>query len=107
MCIVRFSVQQEKFTQNVVDFSLINNLIEKNKRKKGNMIPLVQEARVIYSYLPAHAMEKIAQETNLELNDRCGVATFYAQFGLTPAGKHSIKVCGDKAGHVQKSLTIT
>ena len=36
-----------------------------------------------------------------------GVATFYAQFRLAPAGKHIIKVCHGTACHVQNSNKIS
>jgi len=36
-----------------------------------------------------------------------GVATFYAQFRLKPAGKHIIKVCHGTACHVQNANELT
>ena len=36
-----------------------------------------------------------------------GVATFYAQFRLSPVGKNIIKVCHGTACHVQNAIEIT
>ena len=36
-----------------------------------------------------------------------GVATFYAQFRLSPVGKYIIKVCHGTACHVQNAVEIT
>ncbi|HPF93787.1 MAG TPA: NAD(P)H-dependent oxidoreductase subunit E, partial [Tenuifilaceae bacterium] len=53
------------------------------------------------------AFEKISEETGISLSDMYGVATFYAQFRLKPAGKHIIKVCHGTACHVQNADAIT
>lgn len=107
MRIARLQVQQEQSTQDLVDLSLMDDLIEKYKSKKGNMIPLLQGTQAMYGYIPALAFEKLARETGLELSDMYGVATFYAQFRLNPVGKHIIKVCHGTACHVQNASKIT
>ncbi len=90
-----------------VDLSLLNTLIEKYKGKKGSLIPLLQGAQSIYGYIPEEAFRKISDDTGLSLSDMYGVATFYAQFRLKPAGKHIIKVCHGTACHVQNADSIT
>lgn len=97
----------EKSPSNSVDLSLINPVIEKYKGKDGNMIPILQKTQDIYGYLPKEAFIKISEETGLELSDMYGVATFYAQFRLKPAGKNIIKVCHGTACHVQNAMVIT
>ncbi len=90
-----------------VDLSLLDNLINKYKNKKGNMIPLLQGAQEMYGFIPRTVFEKLAHDTNLKLSDMYGVATFYAQFRLKPVGKHVIKVCHGTACHVQNANKIT
>jgi NADH-quinone oxidoreductase subunit E len=90
-----------------VDLSLLNHLIEKYKGKKGNLIPLLQGAQTLYGYIPEEVFRKISEETGLSLSDMYGVATFYAQFRLVPAGKNIIKVCHGTACHVQNADSIT
>jgi NADH-quinone oxidoreductase subunit E len=89
------------------DLTLVDGLIRKHKGKKGNMIPLLQGAQEIYGYLPVPVLQKISRETGLEMSDIFGVATFYAQFRLSPVGKHIIKVCHGTACHVQNAREIT
>ncbi|MFW5725133.1 MAG: NADH-quinone oxidoreductase subunit NuoE [Bacteroidota bacterium] len=91
----------------VVDLDLMNPLIEKYKSRKGNLIPLLQGTQEIYGYIPREAFIKLNRETGLELNEMYGVATFYAQFRLAPAGKHIIKMCHGTACHVQSVTAIT
>ncbi|MDX9847580.1 MAG: NADH-quinone oxidoreductase subunit NuoE [Tenuifilaceae bacterium] len=92
---------------NSVDLSLLDSLIEKYKGKKGSLIPLLQGAQSIYGYIPEEVFRKISNETGLNLSDMYGVATFYAQFRLKPAGKHIIKVCHGTACHVQNADSIS
>lgn len=89
------------------DLTLMDPLIDKYKNKKGNLIPLLQGTQAIYGYIPHEAFIKLNRETGLELNEMYGVATFYAQFRLTPAGKHIIKMCHGTACHVQGVTAIT
>jgi NADH-quinone oxidoreductase subunit E len=90
-----------------IDLSLINPLIEKYKKQKGNMIPILQGIQNIYGFIPAKAFKKVAEETNLKISDMYGVASFYSQFRLKPVGKHIIKVCHGTACHVQNASSIT
>jgi NADH-quinone oxidoreductase subunit E len=90
-----------------IDLSLMDPLIEKYKGKKGNLIPLLQGTQQLFGYIPKDAFLKLNSETGLELNEMYGVATFYAQFRLTPAGKHIIKMCHGTACHVQRVTAIT
>lgn len=90
-----------------VDLGLLNPLIEKYKDKKGSLIPLLQGAQNIYGYIPEEVFRKISDETGHSQSDLYGVATFYAQFRLKPAGKHIIKVCHGTACHVQNADSIT
>jgi NADH-quinone oxidoreductase subunit E len=99
--------KQDTITPDSADLSLLMPLIEKHKGKKGNLIPLLQGAQSIYGFIPEVVFQKISDETGISLSDMYGVATFYAQFRLKPAGKHIIKVCHGTACHVQNADSIT
>ncbi len=99
--------KQEPVAPQEVDLTLLEPLLEKYKNRKGNLIPLLQGTQDIYGYLPKAAFAKIHQATGLELNEMYGVATFYAQFRLVPAGKHIVKMCHGTACHVQSVTAIT
>ena len=89
------------------DLSLLDGLVKKYAGKKGIMIPVLQETQSIYGYLPREAFGKLSGELGLNLSDMYGVATFYAQFRMSPVGKHIIKVCHGTACHVQNAGSIT
>lgn len=107
MRIARINVKETEAPQVEIDLSLLDQLIEKYKDKKGNMIPLLQGAQHLYGYIPEAVFQKLSKETGLPLSDMYGVATFYAQFRLHPVGKHIIKVCHGTACHVQNASKIT
>jgi len=90
-----------------VDLSLMDSLLQKYRTMKGNLIPILQGTQEIYGYLPKESFRYIHEHTGLELNELYGVATFYAQFRLVPAGKHIVKMCHGTACHVQNVTAIT
>ena len=107
MRIERIDVKREIDEQAAADIELLNPLIEKYKNKKGNLIPLLQGAQDIFGYIPRMAFDKLSSETGIPLSEMYGVATFYAQFRLSPVGKHIVKVCHGTACHVQNAKAIS
>lgn len=89
-----------------VDLSKTKKLIEKHGRKKGVLIPLLQDIQKEYGYVPHEAVELVAEELNIFPVEIYGVLTFYAQFYLTPRGKHTIRVCQGTACHVMGGKEI-
>ncbi|MCX6283979.1 MAG: NADH-quinone oxidoreductase subunit NuoE [Bacteroidetes bacterium] len=107
MRITRLNQKKTENTAEETDLRLIEPLIEKNKAKKGNLIPLLQGAQDLYGYIPKEVFVKISTECGIPLSDMFGVATFYSQFRLHPVGKHIIKVCHGTACHVQNAKEIS
>jgi NADH-quinone oxidoreductase subunit E len=69
--------------------------------KKDDLIPVLQETQAELGFLPAEAMNAIADYLETTRNTVFGVATFYAQFRLRPTGKNRIMVCRGTACHVR------
>jgi len=89
-----------------VKLNKIRKLIRKYPHKKGILIPLLQDVQAAYGYVPESAIKLIAKELSLYPVDIYGILTFYAQFYLTPRGKHTIKICQGTACHVMGSKEI-
>ena len=70
------------------------------------LMHVMQEAQAIYGYLPFEVQEKIANGMNVPLEKVYGVATFYAQFSLSPKGKYNISVCLGTACYVKGSQQL-
>ena len=89
-----------------VDLSKTKKLIEKYGRKRGALIPLLQDIQKEYGYVPEEAVDLVSKELNIFPVEIYGVLTFYAQFYLTPRGKHTIRVCQGTACHVMGGKEI-
>jgi NADH-quinone oxidoreductase subunit E len=85
----------------------LEKILKKFKNKRGVLIPVLQETQRVYGYLPRMAIVRIAEGLNADVSQVYGVATFYAQFRLTPVGKHLIRVCHGTACHVSGAPRIT
>jgi len=72
----------------------------------GELIPLLQAAQDHYGYVPEHAIRYISSVTGVPEAQIYGVTTFYAQFRLTPRGKHVVRVCVGTACHVSGAKGI-
>ncbi|MFC2070920.1 NAD(P)H-dependent oxidoreductase subunit E [Chloroflexota bacterium] len=71
------------------------------RKKRGNLIPVLQKVQGKLGYLPREAMVEIAQFLGIPEIDVYSVVTFYNQFRLNPPGKHSIRVCLGTACHMK------
>jgi len=74
--------------------------------QRDELIPILQEAQERFGYLPEEVMSGIAKFLRLSESTVFGVATFYAQFKLTPTGKRIVKVCRGTACHVRGGARI-
>ncbi len=72
----------------------------------GALMPTLQRAQGIYGYLPYEVMEMISNTMGFPMSEIYGVATFYAQFSLSPKGKYEIGVCLGTACYVKGSGDI-
>lgn len=80
--------------------------IDANKHDSSRLMGVMQEAQEIYGYLPMEVQERIAEGMNVPLEKVYGVATFYAQFALSPKGKYHISVCLGTACYVKGSGAV-
>ncbi len=81
-------------------------VIEKNKDDKSRLMMVMHEAQEIYGYLPIEVQKMIADGMDVPLEKVYGVATFYAQFSLSPKGEYNISVCLGTACYVKGSGDI-
>ena len=72
----------------------------------SQLMHVMQVAQDIYGYLPFEVQRKIADGMNVPLEKVYGVATFYAQFALSPKGKYAISVCLGTACYVKGSQGV-
>ncbi len=76
-------------------------VIDEHKSDPSSVMAVMQKAQDIYGYLPLEVQQMIAEGMNVPLEKIYGVATFYAQFALSPKGKYNISVCLGTACYVK------
>jgi len=81
-------------------------LAEMGTVDSGHMIPLLQRLQDTYGYLPEAVLLEVSRRTGIPASQMFGVATFYAQFHMTPRGRHMVRVCQGTACHVRGGSEI-
>ena len=82
-------------------FSRVDAIIDRVGTSRRMIIPLLQNLQNEFRYLPANALERIYERTEIDRAQLISVSTFYSQFRYIPYGKHLIKVCTGTACHVK------
>ena len=84
----------------------LNAVIAECNGDKSLLMHVMQEAQLIYGYLPFEVQAMIAEGMDVPLEKVYGVSTFYAQFSLSPKGEYNISVCLGTACYVKGSGDI-
>jgi NADH-quinone oxidoreductase subunit E len=88
------------------DNTKLEKILEMHSGQKGALIPILQEIQAAYGFLPEEALKMVSRGVKVPLSRIYGVITFYAQFYLTPRGKHLIKACQGTACHVRGASQV-
>ena len=89
-----------------IDLNELDDIIERHKNGKWELIPLLQDVQATYGYIPPESITPIAEALNLYPSQVQGVVTFYSGFSLKPKGKYVCRVCRGTACHVKGSRSI-
>src|SRR4030042_2862829 len=84
----------------------LGKILANYEGERQDLMPILQETQAAFRYLPEAVMKEIARFLNISENTVYGVATFYAQFKLTPLGKRVVRVCRGTACHVRGSTKV-
>ena len=84
----------------------LQSVIAECKGDNSRLMHVMQQAQAIYGYLPIEVQAVIAEGMGVPLEKVYGVATFYAQFALSPKGKYNVSVCLGTACYVKGSQDV-
>ena len=84
----------------------LDKVIAECKSDKSRLMHVMQVAQDIYGYLPREVQIMIASGMEVPLEKVYGVATFYAQFALSPKGVYDVSVCLGTACYVKGSQQV-
>ena len=85
---------------------ILEKVYEDYRQSEGNIISLLQGIQNEFGYIPEDAVLWISKKLDIPASRFFGIATFYAQFHLTPRGKHIITTCCGTACHVKGSARL-
>jgi NADH-quinone oxidoreductase subunit E len=89
-----------------IDLSKVDEILSKYEKREASLIPVLQEVQGLFGYLPEQALVRIGENIRIALSRIYGVATFYAQFYLSPRGLHTVRVCRGTACHVRGGKNV-
>ena len=84
-----------------MDLSYVAQAVEKIGTEKEKVLELLQAIQAHYGYLPAEALERLCELTQISPATVSGVSSFYDMFRHQPAGRYTINVCVGTACHVK------
>ena len=88
------------------DLKFVDETIARVGRGPDAVVPVLQALQGHYHYLPADALQRVCEISEISPAAITGVSTFYDQFRLAPAGEHRVRVCHGTACHVAGSRLI-
>lgn len=92
--------------ENKEKIDAFKSFVEDHKETQGALMPVLQEAQVVFGYLPLEIMQMISRILKVPMSEIYGVATFYSQFSFIPKGKNIISICLGTACYVKGAETI-
>ena len=91
---------------NKAEYPRLEPILERYAGVRGSLVAILQATQEALGYLPEGAIRQIAARTGIAPAKIYGVATFYAQFRLRPAGKCQLLLCMGTACHVNGAAGI-
>jgi NADH:ubiquinone oxidoreductase subunit E len=85
---------------------ILEKIADNYRHNGGNVISLLQETQEALGYIPREAVDYFSSNLGIAPSRFYGVATFYSQFRLNPAGKNKITACCGTACHVRGAERI-
>lgn len=79
----------------------VDEIINEYEGDDSWLVMILQDIQEEYNYLPAPALQRVAEKLEIPLSRVHSVATFYSSLSLTERGKHLIKVCDGTACHLR------
>ncbi|MFH1613807.1 MAG: NAD(P)H-dependent oxidoreductase subunit E [Planctomycetota bacterium] len=89
-----------------LDLTFVDRLVGEIGTSRASSLLLLQKIQNHFGYLPAEALHRLCELTEITPALITSVATFYNQFRHQPAGKYRINVCVGTACHVKGSANV-
>lgn len=95
-----------KTQERAIPYDKLEAIVEKYKGDSSAVIPILQDVQDLLGYVPKESISFLGEKLDVSPAKIYGIVTFYAQFRLTPRGKHTIMICEGTACHVNGAKAI-
>jgi formate dehydrogenase subunit gamma len=82
-------------------------LVQPIAARPGPLLPALHALQQCFGYVPAQAVQLLANELNLSRAEVHGVITFYDFFRTAPGGKYRVRICQAEACQAMGSAALT
>ena len=89
-----------------MELTKADEIVDEYQQDKSWLIMILQDIQEVYNYLPAEALDRVAERLGISLGQVYNVATFYSSFSLKPRGKHLVRVCDGTACHLRGAVNL-
>ena len=89
-----------------VNLTKLDSVFDRHQQEEGALIPVLQDAQEIYGYLSEEVLVTVGKRLCIPMSRIYGVVTFYAQFYLSPRGRHTVRVCRGTACYVRGGRSV-
>lgn len=86
--------------------TLLREILSLYKGKQNELIPILLQIQANFGYLPQKAIKVVSRFLNIPEGKIYSVASFYAQFRLTPLGRKRVTICRGTACHIRGASQI-
>ncbi len=90
----------------IMDSGKIERIIDNHHGEAGSLIQILLDIQNELHWLPAEALEMVAEKLQVPMSRIQHTATFYKAFSLVPKGRHEINICVGTACHVRGAPRI-
>jgi NADH-quinone oxidoreductase E subunit len=102
---------QRKQLESAEWWTKLDDYISEQKARNANhvqsaLIPVLHHVQDTFGYIPAKAINHVAQQLGVPTSYVMGVASFYSYFSLTPKGVYTISICLGTACYVRGSQAV-
>ena len=92
---------KERGDMEEIEKESLKKILSSYKSKSSELIPILLEVQANFGYLPEEAILLIARFLDITEGKIYSLASFYAQFRLTPLGRQQVAICRGTACHIR------
>ncbi|MDQ7780602.1 MAG: NAD(P)H-dependent oxidoreductase subunit E [Planctomycetota bacterium] len=89
-----------------MDIDRIDRIVAAHGGEASSLIQILLDIQSENHWLPAEALERVAEKLRVPPTRVRHIATFYKAFSLVPRGRHEVRVCMGTACHVRGAQRV-